>query len=352
MCLLFLGMKIDYLPNCTLFSGKYNTFCDRRFSCVKIAHMSIKVIFMGSPEFALPVLQRLVDQYQVMGVVTQPDRPSGRGMVMTPPPIKELALELGLPVIQPNRMKDPGVFEQLQAWSPDVIVVAAFGKILRQNVLDLPRYGCINVHASYLPRWRGVAPIQAAIAAGDEFSGVSIMVMDAGIDTGLVLRQEKEAILPADTAETLGKRLAQHGADLLLDTLPGFIEGSILPQPQDGTQATYAPMLKKEDGLLDFAQSAVVLERRVRALYPWPGTFLIWSGQPLKVIRAHVLDLPSRGIGTRGCVGNLPAISCSQDWLVLDELQPAGKKAMPGEVFLRGARSWIQPDNSQEAGQV
>jgi methionyl-tRNA formyltransferase len=314
--------------------------------------MALKITFLGSPEFALPALYRLTEHYQVVGVVTQPDRPSGRGMVLTPPPVKELAQKLGLPLIQPNRLKEPGVFEQLQAWAPDVIVVAAFGQILRRNVLELPKYGCINVHASSLPRWRGAAPIQAAIAAGDETTGVSIMKMDAGIDTGPLLSQRKETILPDDTADTLASRLAQIGADLLIDTLPDYLMGRLQPQPQENTQATYAPLLKKEDGYLDFNQSAIMLARRVRAFTPWPATYLIWLSQPLKVVRAHAVAAAPGMVGAHGNVGKFPAIACLDGWLVLDELQPAGKKVMPGDVFLRGARLWFQspPIESFTAG--
>ena len=296
---------------------------------------------MGSPEFSLPTLSGLAKQYEVVGVVTQPDRPAGRGRIMTPPPVKELALSLGLPVIQPNRLREPDALTQLQAWQPDLIVVTAFGQILRQNVLDLPPRGCINVHASLLPRWRGAAPIQAVIAAGDAKTGVTVMKMDAGVDTGAILSQSPVEITDQDTGETLSSRLSVKGAELLLTTLPGYLDGSIQPQPQDNTLATYAPMLKKEDGLLDLILPAEVLARRVRAYQPWPGTYILWEGDFLKVLRGHCGESLAVQPGEHGVVDRRPALGTSQGWLVLDEVQPAGKRPMPGEVFLRGAHSWI-----------
>jgi len=302
--------------------------------------MSLRVVFMGSPDFALPTLRQLARHYPVVGVVTQPDRPAGRGRVLTPPPIKVLAQELGIETIQPERMKEPEAQEKLQEWAPDLIVVAAFGKLLRKNVLDLPRFGCINVHASLLPRWRGAAPIQAAILHGDTRSGATIMVMDPGLDTGPMLAQSALEIMPDDTAATLSERLAQAGADLLLQTLPDYLAGKITPQPQDEAQSTYAPTIQKEEGLLDFTRPAVELERRVRAFYPWPGAFMPWLDGFLKIQRAHVQDCPARPAGERLVTGGLPAVTTDQGCLVLDEVQPAGKKPMSGRDFLRGARQW------------
>lgn len=298
---------------------------------------------MGSPEFALPILRSLVGRYLVAGVVTQPDRPAGRGRTLTPPPVKTLAQELGLPFIQPGRLRTPEVMEQLHSWQPDLIVVAAFGQILRPEVLDMPRYSCINVHASLLPRWRGAAPVQAAILAGDEKTGLTIMRMDPGVDTGPILNQAEIPISPDDTAGTLSNKMCSVGADLLIKTLPGYLRGEITPIPQDSLAGapTYAPLLKKEDGMLDFSQPALNLARRVRAFNPWPGAFVLREGQILKIHRAHPVggqnDMPGRTISWN----QLPAIGTGEGLLVLDEVQPAGKKPMPGEVFLRGARDWI-----------
>ncbi len=294
---------------------------------------------MGSPEFSLPTLRALAQHVTLVGVVTQPDRPSGRGRALTPPPIKTLAQEMGLPVIQPERLRQPEALAQLQNWKPDLIVVAAFGQILRPVVLDLPHYGCVNVHASLLPRWRGAAPINAAILHGDPASGITIMLMDPGVDTGPGLSQRAEPIHPDDTTVTLGKRLAELGAQLLIETLPAYLNGALLPQPQDEANATYAPMLKKEDGRLDFSQPAEALARRVRAFTPWPGTFTIWQNEILKILQAH--PAPGRTTpGTPVLHRGLPALGCATDLLVLDEVQPAGKKAMPGKVFLQGVRGW------------
>jgi methionyl-tRNA formyltransferase len=314
--------------------------------------MTIRTVFMGSPEFALPSLSQLVQICQVVGVITQPDKPAGRGRSLTPPPVKLLAQELGLPVIQPRRLRDSEAMEKLRAWDPELIVVTAFGQILRTEVLELPRFGCVNVHASLLPRWRGAAPIQAALLAGDMQSGTTIMLMDSGIDTGPVLSQHTSPIFPHDTAGSLSQRLAQEGAELMGKTLPGYLAGSLQPRPQSDIseeEPTYAPMLKKEDGRLDFNQPAEALERKVRAFNPWPGAYFEWQGQPLKVHRARVAHLnltglnPPRGLPAPGVPlahEGLPAVAAASDLLILEEVQPAGKKPMPGDVFLRGARGW------------
>lgn len=305
--------------------------------------MDIRTIFMGSPDFALPTLQALHDHTQVVGVVTQPDRPSGRGRSLTPPPVKVLAQNLDLLVFQPSSLRKPEAFEPIAALAPDLIVVAAFGQILRKNVLELPRYGCINVHASLLPRWRGAAPINAAILHGDPETGITIMQMDAGLDTGPILSKRAIPIPDTETAGELSDKLADLGAALLTETLPHYLSGEIVPVPQPEEGSTYAPMLSKQDGELDFAQDAESLARKVRAFNPWPGTYTYWKGQPLKIHQAYAVKQPSDNPGTHTLVGDLPAIQCAQGTLVLKTLQPAGKKAMPGKVFLNGARDWQAP---------
>lgn len=304
--------------------------------------MDPRIVFMGSPEFALPSLRALADHYPVVGVVTQPDRPAGRGRVLSPPPVKILAESLGLPVIQPIRLKEPEAMQQLRDWKPELIVVAAFGQILKPEVLELPRSGCINVHASLLPRWRGAAPIQAAILHGDEQSGVTIMRIDPGLDTGPILSQRATAITAQDTAGSLGKRLAQMGADLLIETLPGYIAGKIKAKPQDNNLTTYAPMLDKEAGRLDFHQPAEVLARKVMAFNPWPGAFTTWQGANLKIHRAHTQSSQTtpREPGTTTVIEGQPAFTTTDKLLVLDELQPAGKKPMTGKAFLNGVKDW------------
>jgi methionyl-tRNA formyltransferase len=302
--------------------------------------MTLRVVFMGSPEFALPVLQRLAEVYQVVGVVTQPDRPAGRGKILTPPPVKLLAQSLGIPVIQPEKLRQPEAFQQLLDWAPEMIVVAAFGQILRQNVLDLPPYGCINVHASLLPRWRGAAPIQAALLHGDEVTGVTIMKMDAGVDTGPILSQREVPILPEDNAVTLAARLAEAGASLLMETLPRYLSGEVQPIPQDESQATLAPMLKKEDGRLDLSQPVESLVNRVRAFNPWPGAFIEWQGQPLKILRAHGVTDDRAVPGEHRVLDGWPGLGAADGWLILDEVQPASRRPMSGKQFLSGARHW------------
>ncbi len=295
---------------------------------------------MGSPEFAEPVLRKLASHYQVIGVVTQPDRPSGRGQVLTFPPVKILAKELNLPLIQPHKLSEPGALQQLQRWAPDIIVVAAFGQILRPVILDLPKHGCINVHASLLPRWRGAAPIQAAILNGDEYTGVTIMRMDPGIDTGPILSQRSLPIAQNDTGERLSVKLSNLGSDLLIETLPAYLSGHLMLKEQDSTHATYAPMLKKEDGLLDFGLPAIDLDRQVRAFNPWPGTFMEWNGQILKVHHVHVVNQPTDKPGKHLVIDGTPAITTAQGILVLDDLQLAGRKIQTGQEFLRGIRNW------------
>ncbi len=306
--------------------------------------MTVQVVFMGSPQFATPTLQALAKQYRVVGVVTQPDRPAGRGQLLAPPPVKVLAEALSLPIIQPRRLREPAALAQLQEWQPELIVVAAFGQILRPEVLNLPERGCINVHASMLPRWRGAAPIQAAILNGDRETGISIMQMDPGVDTGAILAQRAETIRENDTAGTLSERLAELGAELLLENLPGFLEGRLVPKAQDDALATYAPMLNKEDGLLDFSQPAESLERRVRAMQPWPGAHFTWQGERLKVYRVSVAEVPAELAqslpGQTLRWAGKPALRAADGLLVLEEVQPAGKRRLTGKEFLPGAKNW------------
>ncbi len=303
----------------------------------------LRIVFMGTPEIAVPALNALAERYEVVGVVTQPDREAGRGKKIVMPAVKEAALELGIPVIQPERMKVPGTFEQLQAWNPDLIVVMAFGQILRKNVLEFPKYGCLNAHASLLPRWRGASPIQAAILNGDAVSGVTIMQMDPGIDTGPMLRSREIAIAPDDTAVTLSAKMAQIAAELLIETIPGYTDGSILPQAQPEEGACYTGMISKEDALLDFSTAAAPLAWKVRAYNPRPCAFFRIGEDSFKVFRAHVAE-NTEGLkpGTRTVVKGVPAVAAADGLLVLDEIQAPGKKALPGKAFLSGYRKWLE----------
>ena len=239
----------------------------------------LRLVFMGTPDFAVPSLRALLSlgdvagrRARVVAVVTQPDRPAGRGGHIQASPVKVAALEAGVPVLQPGRLRRPEHVAELRAYSPDLIVVAAFAQILSREVLDMPAYGCLNVHASLLPRWRGAAPIAAAILAGDTTTGVTIMKMDAGLDTGPILAQRAETIRPDDTAATLTERLATLGASVLVDTLGPWVSGQITPRPQDEAQATLTRPLKREDGLIDWgATAAATVARMARAYDPWPG---------------------------------------------------------------------------------
>ena len=297
------------------------------------------IVFMGSPDFSLPTLHALSRTYDVVGVVTQPDRAAGRGRELKAPPVKTLALELGIPVMQPEKLRQPEAMEQLRAWNPDLIVVAAFGQILRKDVLDLPRHGCINVHASLLPRWRGAAPINAAILHGDEETGVTIMVMDVGLDTGPMLSKRSIHLTQDETAGSAFEKLSHLGADLLIETLPDYLTAKLTPTPQPEEGVTYAPMIRKEEGRLDFNQDAESLERRVRAFHPWPGAFMNFNGTPLKIHRARVATGLAEA-GQRLIVEDQPAVGTRGGILILEEVQPAGKKPMSGKAFLAGARQW------------
>ena len=301
----------------------------------------MRIIFMGSPGFAVPSLDVLQRKHQIVSVVTQPDRPAGRGRAPTPSAVKERSLVLGLPVLQPNSLKNREVQDQLSQLKPDLTVVAAFGQILPQAVLEIPRFGSINVHASLLPRWRGAAPIQAAILAGDRETGVTIMQMDAGLDTGPILATDATTIRSAETGGELSKRLAQIGAELLNTTLMSISRGEATPIAQDDRGATYAPMIKKADGLLDFSQPAVYLTRQVRAYEPWPSSFFFWKDTRIVVRSAHTIEPTKLKPGKAGVLDGLPAIGCSEGALVLDVLQPAGKRAMQGDEFLRGASGFL-----------
>ncbi|MCW5888169.1 MAG: methionyl-tRNA formyltransferase [Anaerolineales bacterium] len=308
--------------------------------------MPLRIVFMGSPEFARPSLQALAawPAAQLVGVVTQPDRPAGRGRQLTPPPVKSLALELGLPLMQPERLRAKEPMQQLRHWVPDLIVVAAFGQILRPAVLDMPKYGCINVHASLLPRWRGASPIVAAILHGDAEAGVTIMKMDPGMDTGPMLSKRSLPIQPEDTAASLSDKLSTLGAELLLETLPGYLDGLVQPQPQPEEGITLAPLLEKSAGQLDpRTEPAELLARKVRAFNPWPIASLPWKGGPLRILRAQAIPADrgdGLGAGRHIVHAGLPALVTTAGVLVLEEVQPAGKKPMNGRDFLQGARDW------------
>ncbi len=299
---------------------------------------------MGTPEFALPSLKMLCMRYPVVGVVTQPDRPAGRGRRLLASPVKQLALAEGIPVFQPERLKRLEAVERVRAWLPDLIVVAAFGQLLPPAVLETPRYGVLNVHASLLPRWRGAAPIQAAILAGDAVTGVTIMQLDAGLDTGPLLAKREVAIEPEETAGYLEERLAQLGAELLVEILPDYLAGNLRPQPQPEQGITVTRRLSKQAAALDWGRSAEELARQVRACAPQPGAYTMWGEQRLKVLQARALqdaEWPETQPGTVFIWQNLPAVVTAEGTLLLLQLQVAGKRPLNGAAFLRGRRAIV-----------
>lgn len=298
-----------------------------------------RVIFMGSPAFAVPsltVLAERPDLCEVVAVVTQPDRPAGRGRQLQPGPVKVAAQARGLPVLQPTKMRSAETRDALAAYQPQVMVVAAYGRILPPSLLELPSLGCINVHASLLPRHRGASPIAHAILAGDATTGVAIMQMEEGLDTGPVFAMREEPIAPTDTTGSLTVRLSQVGASLLADVLPDIFSGELQAQTQDHARATYAPLLSKEDGRLNFTRPAAELARRVRAFSPWPGTFAFRGEQRVQVMEAR----PASGAGEPGQVlaadreGVL--VASGEEALLLTEVKPAGKKQMTAAAWVAG----------------
>jgi methionyl-tRNA formyltransferase len=296
----------------------------------------LRVVFFGSPEFAVPSLAAVAARHEVVTVVSQPDRPAGRGKQLTAPPVKQLALTLGLPVQQPTTLKTPDFVAGLAALQADLFVVVAYGRILPVAVLELPRLGPWNVHGSLLPKYRGAAPIQWSIIRGEARTGICIMRMEAGLDTGPVAASAETPISAEDTAGTLAVRLSRMGADLLLATIPRIADGSAVIVPQDHGQATLAPMLKKEDGWLDFTVPASEVSARARGVDPWPGPAAALDGEPIKLFAPRVVA----GQGTPGTIlaagaGGL-VVACGQDAVAFGELQLPGRKRMPAAAVLAG----------------
>jgi methionyl-tRNA formyltransferase len=296
----------------------------------------LRVVFFGSPEFAVPSLAAVAERHQVLAVISQPDRPAGRGKQLTPPPVKELALRLGLPVQQPTTLKTPEFVEGLRALRPDLFVVVAYGRILPVAVLEVPRLGPWNVHGSLLPKYRGAAPIQWSIIRGESKTGIEIMRMEAGLDTGPVAASAETPISDEDTAGTLAARLALMGAQLLVETIPRIADGSAVPVPQDHAAATLAPMLKKEDGWLDFTAAAREVSARARGVDPWPGPAAMLDGEPIKLFAPRVVAGQGEpgvvlGANTQGLL-----VACGRDALAFGELQLPGRKRMPAAAVLAG----------------
>ncbi len=297
---------------------------------------------MGTPQFALPSLEGLLRDHEVVAVYTQPDRGAGRGRPLAGSPVKKLALDRGLPVLQPASLKPEREAEGLEGLRPDVIVVAAYGRILPRRVLDIPPLGCLNVHPSLLPRHRGASPVASAILAGDEDSGVSIMLLDEGMDTGPILAQTRQAIGPGDTTGSLTARLSELGAGLLLETLARWAEGKLEPRPQGEEAVSYSRPLAREDGEIDWRLPARELDRRLRAFQPWPGCYSRWRGRLLKVIEA--VPLPGEGAGEPGRVrarGRGVGVDTGEGVLELVRVQGEGRGAMSGGEFARGQPGFV-----------
>ena len=303
----------------------------------------MRIVFMGSPDAAVPSLEHLVlNGYGVIAVYTQPDRPAGRGRGLLPPPVKETALRLGLPVLQPAALKTGEVLERLAELNPDVIVICAYGQILPQAVLDIPPRQCINVHFSLLPRHRGASPVAAAILAGDEYTGVSTQLVREKLDTGPLLASAAVPISASDNTGTLTARLALVGAHLLQESLTGWLRGEIAPRPQDEAAESYSGRIKKEDGYIDWRLPAEVIWRRIRALNPWPGCYTTWRGKQLKINEAVVLP-GKAGIGSVvGMAGEVGVgVGAGEGILGIKMLQLEGRKAMSAGEFLRGQRDFV-----------
>ena len=315
----------------------------------------MRVVFMGTPAFAVPSLEALDESdHEVVGVVTQPDRPRGRGQAVVPCPVKERALAKGLPVHQPEKIKSPEFLRQLSDWKPDVIAVTAFGRFLPKAILDLPPMGCVNVHGSLLPAYRGAAPIQWALIHGDPETGITTMLMDEGMDTGAILLQQTVPIEPEDTALELGARLAQAGGALLVETLTRLAERSVVPREQDHARATSAPLLTKEDGVIDWTQSATEIANRIRGLSPWPGSYTFHHACPersgaerrkhrLIIWKGRVDAKDGQGGRDGQQPGTILAVGPKSFWVETGagrievlEVQPANKKRMSVEQFLLG----------------
>lgn len=304
----------------------------------------MKIVYMGTPDFAVNPLHALAEAgYEVAGVITQPDKPKGRGKTMLPTPVKEEAMKHGFPVYQPVKVRNPEFLQVLEKMEPDIIVVAAFGQIIPKSILELPKYGCINIHASLLPKYRGAAPIQQAVIDGEKESGVTIMRMSTGLDTGDMISKIVVPIAKDETGGTLFDKLAEAGAKLLVETLPHIFDGTAVYEKQPEESPTpYAGMITKQMGLINFGKSAAELERLVRGLNPWPSAFTFWNGKTLKVWESFVVKSEEAGAekSEPGTVVKTDKkgiyVACGEDVLVLSQVQLEGKKRMDADAFLRG----------------
>lgn len=295
----------------------------------------MRVVFMGTPDFAVPCLEKLIDsKYEVVGVFTQPDKPRGRKMIMTPPDVKICAEKYGLPVFQPDSLKNGEAFNIIEGLSPDVIVVVAYGKILPENILNFPKFGCVNVHGSLLPKYRGAAPIQHSVLNGDDITGVTTMLMDKGLDTGDIIFKSSTEIDINDTSEDMYEKLAPMGASLLIKTLEALESGSAILQKQDDSLSSYASMLDKSMCDIDFTKSALSVHNKVRGLYSWPVAITYLNGKKLKIFKTVLCDK----CGSPGEIISLNPfiVACGEKSVEISELQLEGKKRMDSASFVMG----------------
>jgi methionyl-tRNA formyltransferase len=298
----------------------------------------MKIIYFGTPDFAVPSFQALIESGEdVISVVTQPDKVKGRGHQLSQPPVKELALSRGIRVLQPSGIRTPEFFDEIARLAPDIIVVVAYGKIVPPSILSLPPFGCVNVHASLLPQYRGAAPIQWALINGDEKTGITTMLLDEGMDTGDILLREEVEIYEEDNAYTLSSRLSQVGACLLMKTIKGLKDKMIIPSPQGG-RATFAPPLKKENGRINWSLSAREISNLIRGTYPWPGAYCYLNGEKINITKAKVV--PHNNKGTAGQIEQITGsdilVSAGNGILALSEVKPEGKKIMSASAFMHG----------------
>ncbi len=303
--------------------------------------LKANILFMGSSDYSMQILKNLFTNFPVKLIATQPDKPVGRGKKIEPALIKAFANEVDIPVVQPEKISEALLRGLLSSFAIELIIVAAYGKILPKWLLESTKYGSINVHASLLPRWRGASPIQAAIMNGDQLTGATIMKMDQGIDTGPILGTRTVKIDPDDNAKTLSNKIGIAGSELLNDSLPNYLQGKLVPQMQKESEATYTRLIIKEDGHLDFDQPADILERKIRAFNPWPICFFNWNSTVLRVYRAVISKEKKLKQNQRGIINNYPSIGTATNDLILFEVQPSGKNKIDGKAFLNGARNWI-----------
>lgn len=303
---------------------------------------SVKTIFFGTPDFAVPILNSLIKETNLIAVVTQPDKKVGRKQILLPSPIKKIAIKNNIKVLQPNKLKDQKFTNQIKDFNPDLIIVAAYGKIIPKKILDIPKFKCINIHASLLPKYRGASPIQTAILNDEKETGITLILMNEKMDEGAIIAQATEKIYNNDTSETLHNRLSQLGAKLLIEILPKYLDKKITPKTQDHSLTTYAKIIKKEDGKINWQQEATKIDCQIRAFTPWPSAFTFIDQQRFKILEAKVINSdPKKQTGTIFVIDKKIAIACQNSYLLIEKWQPEGKKPISTKDYLLGHKDII-----------